>query len=210
MKYHFIFCHGWGFNYTFFKFLIDEYFSNVTCYCLDLGYFGKKNLNLPNQNNVYIGIGHSLGFIKLISLNIEFKAIIGIQAFTNFLGFNLDLHKRRKFELNAMIRQFQINPIDTLMSFHKRCGTDYNISNHFNTVQLMKDLQSLTTVHALPNIPILILGAMNDIVVPVELIYDNFGNDFKVTVFNKGYHCLGLYERNFVYQQIVSFLNGIK
>lgn len=166
--------------------------------------------DLSQSDNTFIGIGHSLGLIKLASLNIEFKALIGMQAFTNFLGFDSQLYKKRKLELSAMIKHFRMNPIDTLTSFHKRCGINHNFSSHFNKAKLMRDLQSLTAMHQLPNVPLLILGAVNDSTVPLELIYDNFGrNKVKIVVHNKGHHCLGLYERDFVYEQIANFLNGI-
>ncbi|AXI24641.1 Pimelyl-[acyl-carrier protein] methyl ester esterase [Cardinium endosymbiont of Sogatella furcifera] len=208
MKPCFIFCHGWGFDHKFFEPLIKEYFSNLCCYCLDLGYFGKENLRLPS-NNTLIGVGHSLGFIKLISLKVKFTALIGIHAFINFLGFDSELHKKRKLELKTMIKHFQITPIDTLASFHKRCGINYDISNCLNKIKLMKDLELLTAAYPLPDIPLLIIGSKNDTIVPTELVFDNFSKYVRVVVHNEGYHSLGLYGRHFVHEQIISFVDGI-
>lgn len=208
MKSCFIFCHGWGFDQKFFEPLIKEYFSNTFCYCLDLGYFGRANLSIPN-NHTFIGVGHSLGFIKLASLNVKLTALIGIQAFINFLGFNPQLNKKRKFELNTMIKHFEISPIDTLRSFYKRCGVHYAIAKHLNKTKLMQDLELLTATYQLPSIPLLIISANNDAIVPSELVYDNFSKYVKVITHNKGYHCLGLYERHFVHKQITIFLNGL-
>ncbi|MBV0900096.1 MAG: hypothetical protein KTV77_05215 [Wolbachia endosymbiont of Fragariocoptes setiger] len=211
MKYCFIFCHGWGFDHKFFQPLIHEYFSQTSYHCLDLGYFEKENLHLPQQDDsIFIGIGHSLGFIKLISLNIKFSALIGIQAFINFLGFNSQLCKTRKLELRTIIQNFQKDPMYTLVSFYKRCKANYDFPNNFNKVKLMKDLELLNLTHRLPCIPILILGAMNDIIVPPKLIYDNFSRDNKIVIYNKGYHNLGLCEHNFVHKQITTFINEIK
>ncbi len=208
MNYHFVFCHGWGFNYKFFQPLINKYFSQVPYHCLDLGYFGEENLDLP-KDSTFIGIGHSFGLIKLASLNVKFNALIGIQAFINFLGFDLWLHKKRKLELKVMTQRFQMDPVDTLISFYKRCGVNYNSFNRLNKAKLMQDLELLTTVHQLPHISLLILGATNDTIVPQELIYDNFNKDVKVVMHSRGYHSLGLCEHHFVYEQIISFCNGI-
>ncbi|WP_250294746.1 hypothetical protein [Wolbachia endosymbiont of Oedothorax gibbosus] len=175
---------------------------------MDLGYFGEENLDLP-EDSTFIGVGHSLGLIKLASLNVKFNALIGIQAFVNFLGFDLRLHKKRELELKAMIQHFQMDPVDTLISFHKRCGVNYNSFNCLNKAKLMQDLELLTTSHQLPHTPLLILGAMNDTIVSQELIYDNFNKDVKVAMHSRGYHSLGLCEHHFVYEQIISFCNGI-
>jgi len=211
MKPLFIFCHGWGFDQQFFEPLIKEYFSTVGCYSLDLGYFGNEKIDFPTDQ-LCIGVGHSLGFIKLASLKIKFMALIGIQAFINFLGFDPVLQKKRRLEHKAMFKYFQRNPIDTLKSFHKRCGVNYTLPKSFNTTKLMQDLALLATTYSLPTIPLLIIGAKNDSIVPTPLIYDNFSNlskYVKITVHHKGHHCLGLYERHFIYQQIINFLRGI-
>lgn len=209
MNYHFVFCHGWGFDYKFFQPLINKYFSKISYYCLDLGYFGEENLNLP-EDGALIGIGHSLGLIKLASLNVKFNGLIGVQAFINFLGFDLRLHKKRKLELKTMIQHFQMDPINTLISFHKRCGVNCNSSSRLNKAKLMQDLELLTTVHQLLHTPLLILGATNDTIVPQELIYDNFNKDVKVVMHRRGYHSLGLCEHHFVQEQIISFCDGIR
>ncbi|MDD9331104.1 MAG: hypothetical protein PV340_00240 [Wolbachia sp.] len=211
MNYCFLFCHGWGFDHKFFVPLINEYFFKKPHYCLDLGYFGKENINFP-ENSTFIGIGHSLGLMKLASLNVKFKALIGIQAFVKFLGFDSQLHRERELELKTMMRNFKISPIETMMSFYKRCGVNLindNSFNHLDKVKLMQDLKLLTTTHELPCMPLLILGATDDTIVPPGLIYDNFGNDVKVIMHNKGRHSLGLREHSFIYEQIVNFLSGI-
>ncbi|MGL9725288.1 MAG: hypothetical protein ACR5KV_00640 [Wolbachia sp.] len=61
----------------------------------------------------------------------------------------------------------------------------------------------------MPRIPLLILGAMNDTIVPQKFIYDNFDEDVKVVMHSRNYHSLGLCEYYFVYEQIISFCNGI-
>ncbi|MGI2257352.1 aminotransferase class III-fold pyridoxal phosphate-dependent enzyme [Candidatus Cardinium hertigii] len=174
MKPLFIFCHGWGFDQQFFEPLIKEYFPTISCYSLDLGYFGNEKIEFPTDQP-FIGVGHSLGFIKLLSLKVKFTALIGIQAFINFLGFDPQLQKKRKLELKTMFNYFQSNPIDTLRSFHKRCGLDYTLSKNFNTTKLIQDLGLLATTHPLSPIPLLIIGAKNDTLVIFDEVMSGFG-----------------------------------
>ncbi|MGL9725289.1 MAG: hypothetical protein ACR5KV_00645 [Wolbachia sp.] len=99
---------------------------------MDLGYFGEENLDLP-EDSTFIGVGHSLGLIKLAYLNVEFNVLVGIQAFVNFFWILIcGYTKKRKLELKAVIQRFQIDPMGTLTSFHKRCSVIYNSFNQLN------------------------------------------------------------------------------
>ncbi|MGL9732871.1 MAG: hypothetical protein ACR5KW_02500 [Wolbachia sp.] len=185
MNYRFVFCHDWGFFYKIFQSFINKYFFQVLCYCLDLDYYEKINLNLL-ENNTFI-IGYSLGLIKSASLNVKFNVLIVIQDFINFLGFNLFLHKKRKLELKAMIQHFQMDLIDILIFFHKKCGLNYNSFNRLIKQKLMQDLELLITIYQLQYIPLLILGITNDTIVSRELIYDNFNKDVKIVMHSRDY-----------------------
>lgn len=213
MNDYFLFCHGWGVDHKFFDTLIHKYFLTHAHYCLNLGYFKEENRHLPKHSGS-IGIGHSLGLIKLASLPIKFKALIGIQSFINFLGFDLQLRTKRALALKTMARSFQTHPIETLHTFYKRCGihlNDYVTFNYnsMNKGKLMEDLSLLMETHELPDLPLLIIGATDDPIVPTELIYDNFNKDVKIVIHCKGEHGLGLREPHFVYEQIINFLNEI-
>ena len=69
----FVFCHGFGFDATFWD-PLRPYFAGTNAIYLDLGYFDKPFMTLyPDDSTDFIGIGHSLGLKKLMSLNIRFK-----------------------------------------------------------------------------------------------------------------------------------------
>src|SRR5688572_30283333 len=120
----FIFCHGWGFSPDFWD-NIQIHFKGFPCLFWDLGYFGKVSRPLPTaitSHHQWIGVGHSLGFLKLLESAELFTAMIGLQGFTTFLGLSPVLNKERKRYLKKMITQFEKNPIKTLLDFRQTCG----------------------------------------------------------------------------------------
>lgn len=178
--YHFIFCHGFGFNKRYWEPLAKHFVTCKTTYW-DLGYFNNKDINLPeisnkanetditknlnlsfnnntknntNYNNIII-IGHSLGMIKLLQKIPSPKAIIGLQSFVNFLGTNKQnkLHKIRLQNLYGMIKAFENNPTDILTSFYNHCGIknpNFININNFNFDLLLNDLNMLKDSFELP------------------------------------------------------------
>ena len=123
MSRFFIFCHGFGLTPSFWNPLL-EYFEQESTFCLDLGYFGKKRLRHPNnkQEFEYIGIGHSLGFTKLIESGVRFRYLIGINAFVSFLGNDPLLRQRRQRELEIFKKGITSNTECALKSFYEQCG----------------------------------------------------------------------------------------
>lgn len=207
MKTCFIFCHGWGFDHHFWD-ALRPYFSGNDCIYLDLGYFGEEKQFLPCSSFEYIGIGHSLGLMKLLSLNITFKALIGLQSFINFLGFDPLLHQKRKKELEAMQKYFDCYPYQTLLSFYKKCGFKME-KRIFDKKKLAIDLQALSLSCTLPaHTPLFIIASNEDLIVPLELIQDNFEKKAKIYTHESAYHNLGAKHPQFVYKTIMSFLNA--
>ena len=217
MKEHFLFSHGFGFDDDFWHF-IKPYFSNTPCTFLDSGYFGGE-IQLKNQktNNTYIGIGHSLGLIKLLGLKVKFKALIGINAFINFKGFDALLHKKRTIELTLFKKNFQKDPLKTLDHFYENCGlSKADIPNFnekikkINTHRLLEHLNLLfTQVTLKKEVPTLIISSKNDLVVPLALIKDNFEgkNKSQIKILSHKGHLLGLEKPKEVYDTIKHFLN---
>lgn len=212
MKETYIFCHGWGLDNNLWD-PISTYFSSEKCIYLDLGYFGKQSLDIPQTNNTeFIGIAHSLGLIKLLTLNIKFKAIIGIQSFINFLGYDELLYKKRKPELETLEKNFLAHPKNCLSYFYKKNklqNTKFN-NVYINTKLLYKDLKILHHNFILPNkVPVLIIGALNDLVVPVNLIRDNFAKhaNIDITIYNDGNHNLCLNYGQAIFNDINKFVN---
>ena len=215
MKKCFVFCHGFGFDNSYWK-KLQPYFAYDDSIFLDLGYFGSEVLyQLQDKDAEIIGVSHSLGFTKLLSSNIKFSALIGLQGFIDFLGKDQILHKKREQDLLKMTNQFNADPKRALHSFYKQCGKVEKPKNldKLNKNKLCKDLGILSRRMPIPNnYPILVIGAENDIIVPPELIYDNFPNNPNVTIHMEktGQHCFMSIHSELIYQRIVSFINEDK
>jgi pimeloyl-[acyl-carrier protein] methyl ester esterase len=213
MKRCFVFCHGFGFDVDFWK-TIRAYFAQEECVYLDLGYFGHENFYIP-RNVELIGIGHSWGFLRLILMGISFTKLIGLQGFSSFLGFNQQLHARRQRELDIFIRMMNEDPLMALRIFHRRCGVCIENGKllQLDKTRLLKDLEQLSsTVGLLDGLPICIIGANDDPIVPPDLINDNFAHqkNVEITILERGFHALGLVDCQTVYRKTMEFVRGQK
>ncbi|HCJ11888.1 MAG: hypothetical protein A2Y14_00095 [Verrucomicrobia bacterium GWF2_51_19] len=155
----------------------------------DLGYFGEERK--PRPEGSWIGIGHSFGLIHLMANLQGCCGLIGLQGFLNFLG-DGDLRERRQRELSGLQKAFRRDPAKTLQSFYKACGASIAFSK-LNKDPLQRDLDALELAYAVPDLPILLMGAEDDIIVPPELIYNNAASHSNVTVeiLDRGKHALG-------------------
>ena len=207
----FVFCHGFGFNTDYWN-PLRSYFSTTNTVYMDLGYFTNEVNISPNVYDYdYIGIGHSLGLIKLISSTIPFKALIGLHGFVNFLGYNPALSRRRTRELTHLSKQFNDAPVLTLQQFYQRTGVDFMLPSMdgLHQQRLLDDLTSLFYAVPVPQtIPMLILGSCDDIIVPWALIEDNFSHHPHVNIelLHHVQHGLGYLRPDLVYQKIMRFL----
>ncbi|AGC49839.1 hypothetical protein K9U34_00705 [Lawsonia intracellularis] len=211
MKKYFIFCHGFGYNKNFWKPLLP-FFTNEKCLVLDLGYYGNHSLLTSDiRNKKLIGIGHSLGLLKLLQLSINFEYLIGLNSFINFLGNDTQLALTRKTELQRLTKHFLVSPLKTLYNFHKRCGVPIkkNILTTFNFYTLYEDLTLLSSLSTIPyNQKGLIIGSQNDPIVPPQLIYDNFKiyPNMTIKIIPSGGHGLGFLYPQRIYQYIKDVL----
>ena len=209
---HFIFCHGFGFNYHFWDNLAS-YFVNGKCTFLDLGYFKEPSYCIDTLEGEIIGVGHSLGVLKLLKLQERFDCLIGLNGFVNFLGNDLCMRNKRQLELEILKKNFQKNPRITLKNFYKRCGvssfTQFAKLEELDLEAVMSDLELLTLNFAPPSIPMLIIAAKNDVIVPPEITHDNFPpySNVEVDIIDKGQHGLGFLEASYVYKSIKEFVD---
>ncbi|MFK7973576.1 MAG: hypothetical protein AB8B66_01750 [Rickettsiaceae bacterium] len=209
----FIFCHGFGFSSQFWHSLLS-YFHHEQTYCIDLGYFGPNKLITSNnsQNNVeYIGVGHSLGLIKLIQSGINFKYLIGLNSFINFLGHDKNLQHIRYREYNFFKKSLTIDPERTLSNFYNRCGliSHYENLSNLNLSLLLKDLELMTqSVTIKQNCYTLIINSLDDKIVPPVLTNDNFTDIPNIGIHRmiKGKHALGFLQPAKIYQKIQRFI----
>jgi pimeloyl-[acyl-carrier protein] methyl ester esterase len=266
MKRIFVFCHGFGFDSSFWNDL-RPYFSKEESIYLDLGYFGEysnrqvdpcvhaysnalKNWNsslakvscsnaepflgVRLQESLYginssvclgipaacsdiewIGIGHSIGFLKLVQSPIPFKALVGLQAFTNFFGYNRRIQQRRRFEYELFLKQLHESPQNTLRRFYKICGLvlDEKRLEYLDSQRLHDDCRLLDAKEErIFCKQIRILGSWDDSIVSPELIMDNFFNRSGVTISmtDEARHALGVKQVQWVYSEIKRFLGGVE
>jgi len=207
---HFIFCHGFGFDDSFWRYLMP-YFSKEKCSLMNLGYFNQPCQPVPQEK--MIGIGHSLGLLKLICTYQHFDYLIGLNSFINFLSDQADLHSSRKKACEALKWSFACNPAITLKHFYERCGLpdfikDVRLSD-LNLNAILSDLESLMIPHQPPAIPLLILSSDHDVIVPHEIIKDNFENQLHTQINQIGNadHALGFKQPALVYNKIMRFLD---
>ncbi len=210
MKFCLVFSHGWGFDKKFWN-ILGQKFSRDHCIFLDQGYFGQRELSIPDDGRtIFIGIGHSLGLIKLLELEVRFSALVAISGFLNFLGYGQPLYCKRSLELENMKRHFEIFPFKTLQSFYARCKVECQNISALDKELLRKDLNQLSLKFDLPKeIPLLVLSSKDDVVVPPELIRDNFKNA-RVFFHDKGGHGLNLFNCEFIFTKIMALLDEIK
>jgi pimeloyl-[acyl-carrier protein] methyl ester esterase len=184
----YLFCHGFGFAADYWK-NFSPLLTKGEANFIDLGYFNKRSdedilQSYGDNNSLKIGIGHSLGFMKLINSGIKFDLLIGINAFHDFLG-PAELYNQRKDEHTKLLEHFNKSPIPTLKNFYRRGGLKTPLDNLevLSTTTLNEDLNFLLNHVALPqNIPILIINSLDDIIVPPALTLANFSGHKNVSL----------------------------
>ena len=206
-----VFGHGFGFASDFWQPMLP-YFSEYNCILTEAHYFSqdKPNQSEIDYNDISIGIGHSLGFLKLCQLLPNAKYLIGINPFINFLGKSNLLRSSRMAEFDAFKENIHQFPKKTLKQFHRRCGVTFNQIDldYINSKKLMSDLMLLTKPIKLDTEKkILVIHAKDDLVVPNHVIEDNF-LDSQVTLhaFEKGKHGLGMTYPKAVSEVILDFI----
>ncbi len=195
-KNYYIFCHGFGFDSSFWD-PLKPYFENEQTFYCDLGYFGEKRFPteiLIDKFN-YIAIGHSFGLIELLNLPIPWSCALGLHGFIYFLGYDLGLNQIRLKEWRALRTQLKRAPRPTLELFYQRVGvSNWPDLMSINQARLLVDLERLILppMHALPK-KIAFLTTRNDTIVPDCLVQDNLNVHPQIQLhhFHEGMHALG-------------------
>jgi pimeloyl-[acyl-carrier protein] methyl ester esterase len=174
LKPQIIFCHGFGLDQHYWQPIIP-FFKDYQLHFWDLGYFNEKPHVIYPESQPLIGIGHSLGMIKLLSSSIQFQSVIGLNAFTSFLGYEPQLYQMRRIEIQQMQKQFHLRPERTLTSFYQRAGITFMHPQTINTSCLSEALNSLNNPFELTpsHRNLLIIGSQDDPIVPQAIILDN-------------------------------------
>ncbi len=213
MKGNLVLCHGFGFDRDYWNLLIP-YFSDYQIFNMDLGYYGKKTSSLPpTTSRKTIGIGHSLGFLKLAQLNYDFDLLVGLNPFLNFLGNQKEIRRRRHLEFHMLKSNIKSSPEKALEAFHLRCGVPFEKAKfeHLSLHDLIQDLDYISYEHPMPNAKeILLFASEDDPVVPKVLTEDLMKPEFshlKVEFLKTGFHALGCLNPDLIQYKIKGYID---
>jgi len=169
-----VFLHGWGFGPEIWK-EWRRAFSDVPTKSLDAGYFGPERLALPDNPDGWIGIGHSLGFARLLDMNAPWRALVGFGAFLRFCSKSGQEIGTAPELLDAMLGRLAVDPADVLNRFARRCGHKGPLPpapQAEGLSRLRRDLICLRDLDLAPTAetpPILLLHARDDRIAPEGL-----------------------------------------
>ncbi|WP_052046018.1 alpha/beta fold hydrolase [Candidatus Paracaedibacter symbiosus] len=163
-----IWSHGWGFDTTFFKPLLQA-LPDYDHLLIDWGYFGDPSFRTA-ASYPCVGIGHSLGFAKLLELPRlwappSFSGLISLGGFTKFCqhaDFKVGIPRR---VVQRMVDKFATQPRQVLSDFYQSCGYDQDWAqpSFLSLQRLTADLQFLKTVSTrLPKVPHLAIAGETD------------------------------------------------
>jgi pimeloyl-[acyl-carrier protein] methyl ester esterase len=116
-----VFLHGWGFGPEVWSRWTDA-FPGRPVALFDAGYFGSAQMTLPANPDGWIGVGHSLGFARLLSMNTRWRGLIGLGAFLRFCPAPGRNSGTPAEVLDAMLTRLDTAPSDVLTRFLRRCG----------------------------------------------------------------------------------------
>ena len=71
---NYLLAHGFGFTNDYWQNLIPLLDGNIS-------FFNDHNLD---DSKTYIGLGHSLGFLKLNNSGLQFESLVALQGFLNY------------------------------------------------------------------------------------------------------------------------------
>lgn len=193
----YLLCHGFGFS--------DDYWENLIPFLDDKYEFFDKHFKINTKKN-YIGIGHSVGFLKLNNSGIKFDALIGLQGFLNFCGTVPAQRELLQKNLDRMISFFSKDTESSLKFFYKACGYEKEIPEKFSKDDLITDLQMMKLSFEHCGAPTLIIGSNEDKIVEKSILEDNFKNRFQLEFINGVNHTLGFSQPKEVFELIKKFL----
>lgn len=195
------FAHGWGFAPGVWRGYAAA-FPDRPVVLLDAGYFGPARMALPPDNaDGWIGVGHSLGFAKLLGMDVPWRGLVGLGAFLRFCA-KPDRPSGTPPEIiNAMLARLARNPGDVLRRFLRRCGMP---SAPFDQpapaptaeglARLADDLTLLRGLDAKPRPDVahrLLLHARDDRIAPAALAREAAQSlGAALTLFDSGGHAL--------------------
>jgi pimeloyl-[acyl-carrier protein] methyl ester esterase len=173
-----VFLHGWGFGPEIWG-LWASAFPKRPVALLGAGYFGPRRMSLPDNPDGWIGVGHSLGFARLLAMEVQWRGLIGLGGFLRFCSSPGRDAGTPAEMLDAMRARLDLDAADVLRRFLRRCGFKASQPPRPTAEGLVRLRQDLTLLRDLdlcasPQLPaflppILLLHAADDRIAPLAL-----------------------------------------
>jgi pimeloyl-[acyl-carrier protein] methyl ester esterase len=198
-----VFLHGWGFGPEIWQQLAKA-FPYRPLAVFNSGYFGPQQMALPANPDGWIGVGHSLGFARLLAMDVPWRGLIGLGAFLRFCPCPGRDAGTPANVLSSMTARLDLDAADVLRRFLRRCGLKAPQPSLPNTEGLVRLRQDLTLLRdldlctSLPLLasppPVLLLHAADDRIAPLALAHEAHEvlPGSQLHVFDSGAHALPL------------------
>jgi hypothetical protein len=195
----FVFFHGWGATQEYWENLLEVLRDKISLkdedfFLNELGYFNdlKKTepeelinfvKNKKNEGKRVIGIGHSIGFPKMLEFSqnysVDLDFYLGLQTFINYLGKKTNnLFIENYFQT---VENFIRHPIGFLEGFFQALKVDWKhlALTNINYPLLLSDMKLLNNkftslIPMLEHINYKIFASLDDMIVSKESVLENF------------------------------------
>ncbi len=193
-----ILCHGWAFTPLFWDDFLPFISKDWEIIWWDLGYRdGTVSMPLPKVLEApIVGIGHSLGFAKLVLSRIFFTQLIGMNAFAR-----LDIPLQKVEQMEVALNH---NSLRLLTQFYRQCGPakgqiQWPLSTD-GLERLKEDLALLKTIDCRQELAqnqsfvSVMLNDQDPIVpsIPTKLQFESLGGHAKVHTMIAPHHGVGM------------------
>lgn len=193
-----VFLHGWGYGPETW----DQWaaaFPKRPVAVLDAGYFGPEHLSLPHSPGGWLGVGHSLGFARLLAMDVPWRGLVGFGAFLRFCAVSDREGGTPTETIDAMLARLDADPADVLARFLRRCGQkglcpappdEPGIGRLRRDLEFLRGLDLTPDTAALP--PTLLVHAADDRIVAPVLAEEAQGRlpGARLTLLESGGHAL--------------------
>ena len=195
---NYLLAHGFGFTNDYWQNLIPLLDGNIS-------FFNDHNLD---DTKTYIGLGHSLGFLKLNNSGLQFESLVALQGFLNYCGSTDRMRKIREKSLQGVRTKIIKDKNESLKQFRKFCGYDKEVLADISLSILLDELEMMGKSYEHCRVKTLVIGSADDLIVPMSIINDNFANINDVTILqvNAGRHALGYLYPELIAKKISEYL----
>lgn len=174
----FVCCHGWACRQRFWEKLAPTFSKHPLVYW-NAGYFESKNIPDLDPSVQWVGIGHSLGFAKLVMTTVPWHKLISLGGFTRFSSEKVGVGVPSTI-LKTMQQNLREDPSQALLEFYGASGlSDQGIPEAIDNDLLYEDLGLLNEIDCHERlkkmgIPTLAIASETDPIIPWPLSQASF------------------------------------